>query len=149
MMKRFYFRLIKVLEYRKNLETRAQKHLAAAKSDYRQKTQLIRQMKEKRQALAHERRKREKERVDAFFHQAHYSFMRGLDHRMSDAQKDLDEISRRIRKRRADLKAASKERETLEILNAKQHSEYTKAAEKQEQKESDELALITKGYQRL
>ena len=84
-MKRFSFRLERVLNLRRDREKQAQRDLYRAQNEYTLKEKAIGQMSMKRQEVDRMRRQQELHGIDVSLHQIYRSFLNRTDLQIDEA----------------------------------------------------------------
>lgn len=138
-MKKFAFRLQKLLNIKKAYERQIQHQLAHEVSRQNaliQKQDQLRSKVAEQQALFHDTMKQHRDTVDSLrtFHQyASYA-----DSVISDAQRQIEELQPVINEIRGRLSEAVKERRKIEKLKERKYEEWKYMVKREEEKELDE-----------
>ena len=141
-MKRFSFRLEKVLRYRKYLETKAQIKLVDAINEYHKKENSIKMIVAKRKELADECGGEKEKGMDVARYRLYYHFFRKLNDEQEAGGLALKKTEEKVQTHRMLLTKESIKKKTLETLKEVQHGRYQEISGKEEQKMMDETAII-------
>lgn len=144
-MKRYVFRLESVLNYRKNMEKRAQRELFNAQNAYMLKAKTIEQLKDKRETTAFECGKARSKGIDVSMCHVYETYMKRLDHDLVNADTDLKDAEEAVMESISVLKDASIKKKMMETLKTSKSNVYMDFMEKEEQKILDELVLMRRG----
>lgn len=139
-MKRFNFRLQRVLDAKRTIEEVKRSDFLAADNEHKKK---IRELKDYYDTLAHyqsELYTLDKSLLEVQILNLYYSYFDALSHRI-EYQKGLIETARQeMEKRREKLLEAVKDRKVLENLKQKKYDNYMYEVEKEEQSLLDEIS---------
>jgi flagellar export protein FliJ len=141
-VKRFSFRLEKVLRYRKYLESKAQIKLLDAINEYHKKENLIRMIIAKRKELADECGGEKKKGMDVARYRLYYHYFLKLNDEQEEGGLALKQTEEKVQTHRMLLTKESIKKKTLETLKEVQHGRYQEISGKEEQKMMDETAII-------
>jgi flagellar export protein FliJ len=141
-VKRFSFRLEKVLRYRKYLESKAQIKLMDAINEYHKKENLIRMIIAKRKELSDECGGEKKKGMDVARYRLYYHYFRKLNDEQEAGGLALKKTGEKVQTHRMLLTKESIKKKTLETLKEVQHGRYQEISGKEEQKMMDETAII-------
>lgn len=141
-MKRFSFRLEKVLHYRKYLETKAQIKLMDAVNEHHKEENSIKMIVAKRIELAGECSGEKEKGMDVARHRLYYHFFRKLNDDQEAGGLALKKTEEKVQTHRMLLTKESIKKKTLETLKEVQHVRYLELSGKEEQKKMDEKAVI-------
>ena len=141
-MKRFSFRLEKVLRYRKYLESKAQIKLMDAINEYHKKENFIRMIIAKRIELADECGGEKKKGMDVARYRLYYHYFRKLNDEQEAGGLALRKTEEKVQTHRMLLTKESIKKKTLETLKEVQQGRYQEISGKEEQKMMDETAII-------
>ncbi len=141
-MKKFSFRLDRLLNYRKYLEKQAQKNLFNARHEALKRDKSLKRLVEKR--IQTERRCREEgtKGMDVSWYRIYQSFLQKSDHDVEMARIRLQKGEARVRAKVAILGKKSVRKKTLEVLKDMQYQKYRHQLGKEEQTAMDELAVM-------
>ncbi|MFH2045475.1 MAG: flagellar export protein FliJ [Pseudomonadota bacterium] len=143
-MKKFSYRLEKVLRFRKYLEKKAQKKLSDTIYEYQTRENLIKDIENKQKELASNCNKEKLRGMDVVRYQNYNLYSKKL---FDDQERELvalKETNESVQLHRSLLQKELIRKKQLEKLKEVQRSRYMQFAEKDEQKQSDET-LITIG----
>lgn len=140
MVKRFYFRLEKVLAYRKQREGQAQMALAGAITRYRDQNRRVAVLKEEFAAAQDELSYKKSVSQNDFWLWENYKI--GMMKRIEDAQLLLRQIGQEVVRCRENVVQRSKECKILEKLKENQANLYEHKQKQLEQKELDEITQL-------
>jgi len=141
-VKRFSFRLEKVLRYRKYLESKAQIKLVDAINEYHKKENSIKIIVAKRKELADECGGEKKKGMDVARYCLYYHYFRKLNDEQEAGGLALKKTEEKVQAHRMLLTKESIKKKTLETLKEVQHGRYQEISGKEEQKMMDETAII-------
>ena len=138
-MKRFGFRLEKVLNYREEIEQQRQLVLArAVEAVEAQKRELERLQEAAAEAMA-EMRKSEGTKVDVAMLRVGLAHLGAVRRKATKTSARLEVASKESAEARERLIDARKDRRALELLRAQRAAEYDHETDVQDQKELDEI----------
>jgi len=141
-VKRFSFRLEKVLRYRKYLETKAQIKLMDAINEYHEKETSIKLLVARRMELADECSGEKKKGMDVARYRLYYHYFHKLNDEQEAGGIALKKTEEKVQTQRMLLTKESIKKKTLETLKDVQHGRYQEISGKEEQKMMDETAII-------
>lgn len=144
-MKRFSFRLEKVLDYRKNVEKIAQRKLFNARNEYISRERIIEQLKKKRMEISRECGEEKVKGIDVPMYHIYGIYVMKLDQDLEIADIDLKKAEEKVNSRVEILKEESKRRKIMETLREVELNAYIDFVGKEEQKTLDELAIMRRG----
>ncbi|MCD6239750.1 MAG: flagellar export protein FliJ [Thermotoga sp.] len=148
-MKRFQFRLQKVLDLKLSLENKKKDELAVLYNLLHEKKEEIRR-KQIEVNLAYKSMKMElKGNVDVDRALLWVSYIDHLWNGIHILEDERRELNLKIDKCRKELLEIMKERKTLERLKEKQYGEYVTEADRQERLAVDEMATIRYVHQKM
>jgi len=140
-MKKFSFRLEKILQYREQLqEQRLRAYAAAARALERRRDELEalgRELCDYRTRMAELGVGRTSARSLAVYR----SYLSHCEARVAEAAGSLEDAARKLQQRRAALVEATRERKKLEKLKSARRSEHDYQAMREETRELDEIAV--------
>ena len=141
-MKKFSFRLDRLLNYRKYLEKQAQKNLFNARHEALRRDKALKRLVEKR--IETERKCREEglRGMDVSWYRIYQSFLQKSDHDLEKARIRLQKGEEKVRATVAILEKKTVKKKTLEVLRDMQYQKYLKQLGKEEQKIMDETAVM-------
>ncbi|MDQ1331341.1 MAG: flagellar protein FliJ [Thermodesulfobacteriota bacterium] len=144
-MKKFSFRLEKVLNYRKHLETRARIGLAEAVGERCRREASVKRIEEMRRDLSDKCGGEKQMEIDVFRYRLYHDFFRKLNDDRQTADIELLQADLSVSRHRSALMNESMKKKALERLKEIQSVRHRAFSDKEEQKELDETALISKG----
>ena len=142
MMKKFVFRLDKVLGYRSYREREAQKDLLYAKNEQMRRKKEIECLAVKRKEIARECIDEGFQGIAVPRYQLYQNFLNKLDYELEETIHRLKEDDKRVKDQEVILKKKTINRKTLEILKDLKKQDYVEALEKEEQKALDEMVIL-------
>jgi flagellar protein FliJ len=140
-MRKFSFRLDRLLNYRKYLEKQAQKHLFNARHEALKREKILKQLVEKRTNTERKYHEETSDGMEVPWYRIYQSFFQKSDHDLAAARIRIQKGNERVRVKRADLEKKSVKKKTLEVLKEMQYRRYLQQSGKEEQKVMDELAV--------
>lgn len=140
MVKPFFFKLEKILDYRRQLEDQARMSLAVAQREHDEQSGLCEDIRG--QLLAHDERVQKEQKFDAHTIWLNRLFEKRLEQDLTEARGELARLALKLQKCRSDVIERSKERKLLEKLKANQAKKHHEEEELKEQKEFDESATL-------
>ncbi|MGB5158640.1 MAG: flagellar export protein FliJ [Desulfobacterales bacterium] len=141
-MKRFSFRLEKVLRYRKYLEKKAQKRLGDTIHEYQSRENAIKDIENKQTELSAKCSEEKSKGISTFRFQCYNHYFNKLSDDQKSESLALKETQEKVQLHRSLLKKELIRRKMLEKLKDIQSVRYKGYAEKDEQKLSDETVII-------
>lgn len=141
-MKRFSFRLERVLDYRNYLEKRAQMGLADAKNAYLHRQETVRNLIRNRAETAQKRNAKTVQGMTVSRYQIYRSFLRKLDNDLLDAKAAMVQGAQQVEEKTEDLKKESVRKKALEMLKEKKYQLHRTSQEKEIQQTMDEFAVL-------
>lgn len=144
-MKKFSFRLEKVLNYRKHLENKARIGLFEAVSDRRRKEESVKRIEALRREFSEKCDGEKRKEMDVFRYKLYHGYFRKLDNDRETADIELLHADWSVSRQRTVLKKESMKKKSLDRLKELQCLRYRDFSDKEEQKELDEAAIISKG----
>jgi flagellar export protein FliJ len=143
-MKKFRFRLEKVLTARESVETMRAQALAIAQIEVQRAQEELKRGLEERDRYRELVKGRQFDEVDVFSVSSSIAFIHMLETRLTAAANRLVELARRVPPLRAKLLAASKDKKILENLRDRQSGAHRKWSAKKEAKGVE--VLITQAH---
>ncbi|MBU1052850.1 MAG: hypothetical protein KKC46_03340 [Proteobacteria bacterium] len=140
-MKKFNYRLEKVLRYRKYLEKKAQKRLSDTIYEYQTRENLIKDIENKQKELAGNCNKEKLRGMDVVRYQNYNLYSRKLCDDQERELLALKETNESVQLHRSLLQKELIRKKQLEKLKEVQRSRYMQFAEKDAQKQSDEMQI--------
>ena len=140
-MKKFSFRLDRLLNYRKYLEKQAQKHLFNARHEALKREEVLKRLIEKRFETERNYRKGTSKGMEVSWYRIYQTFFQKSDRDLEMARIHLQQGNEMVRVKRSDLKKKSVKKKTLEVLKEMQYRRYLHQLGKEDQKVMDELAV--------
>jgi len=141
-LKRFSFRLEKVLHYRKYLETKAQIKLMDAINEHQKEENSIKMIIAKRIELADECAGEKEKEMNVARYRLYYHCFRKLNDDQEAGGLALKKTEEKVQTHRMLLTKESIKKKTLETLKEVQRVRYLEISGKEEQKKMDETAII-------
>ena len=141
-MKKFSFRLDRLLNYRKFLEKQAQKNLFNAKNEALKREKALEGLIQTR--IETDKRCREEgvKGMDVPWYRIYQAFLGKSDRDVETARSRLQKGEARVKAKVALLEKKSVRKKTLEVLKDKQYKKHLHQLGKEEQKAMDELAVM-------
>ena len=141
-MKKFSFRLDRLLNYRKYLEKQAQKNLFNAKNEAQKREKALERLIKTRIETEKQCREEGAKGMDVPWYRIYQSFLEKSDRDVETARNRLQKGEARVKAKVAILEQKSVRKKTLEVLKDKQYKKYLYQLGKEEQKVMDELAVM-------
>ena len=145
-MKRFFFRLSSILDYRRYLEKRAQRDLINTRNEQARRKKVAKELGDKKMDIAKECSDETFKGIDVPSYHLFKSFLRSLNQDLEKAHMNLKQGEEKVRAHEAVLKRKTIEKKSLEILKELQFKEYKLTRERAEQKAVDELVIMRRGH---
>ncbi len=140
-MKRFNFRLKKVLKHREIVENLKKEELGRAKSDLKREAELLKKMETKRRKTREELKERRSDRISLPEALIYEAYLERIDEEVDLQSTKAAQLSQRISKMREDLLRASQEKKIVEKLKEKGKANFTSDLKRFEQGISDEASV--------
>lgn len=141
-MRRFFFRLDKVLEYRRHRERQVESEFSVVLADYSLTKNRIDLSLQKRDLLLSKSRSFLEQGFSPLFFYRDRS-RSGLKERIYRDREELSQKEIFLKKAREKLLSARKDRRVLEILREKAKDRYRKEEQREEDNQMSDLALIS------
>ena len=141
-MKKFSFRLDRLLNYRQYLEKQAQKNLYNARNEALRREKTLERLVQGRIETDRQCRAEGAKGVDVPWYRIYQSFLQKADHDLETARIRLQKGEENVRAKMAILEQRSVKKKTLEVLKDMQYQKYLKQLGKEEQKIMDETAVM-------
>jgi len=141
-MKKFSFRLDRLLNYRRYLEKQAQKDLFSARHEAVRRQKALKRLIEKRTEREKRFREERDKGMEVSWYRIYQSFFQKSDHDLELARIRLEKGEERVRSRVDKLEKMTVRKKTLEVLKDIQYQKYRKALGREEQKVMDETAVM-------
>lgn len=141
-MKKFSFRLEKVLRYRKYLEKKAQKKLSDSMYEYQSRENSIKEIEKKQIELSSRCSDEKRKGIDVLRYQRYNLYFKKLNDDRERENIALKEAETAVQFHRSLLEKELIRKKMLEKLKEIQRDRYMECAVKDEQKQSDETAII-------
>lgn len=141
-MKKFSFRLDRLLNYRKYLEKQAQKELFSARHEALKRQKVLKRLVEKRTETEKRYREEGFRGMEVSWYRIYQSFFQKSDHDLEMARIRLQKGEERVRAKVAKLEQKTVKKKTLEALKDMQYQKYLKELGREEQKVMDETAVM-------
>lgn len=146
-MKRFTFRLERVLTYRKYREKKALGRLVRVRKAYKDIQNTLDRLSAERSAAARACAAEGKSGIDAFRLRMYAAFAQRLAREIENTAMELQNAEASVRRQEAAVKRATQKRKALEILKDHRMETYRKRVEQEDQKRLDELVVNRKWVQ--
>jgi len=143
-MRRFSFRLDRILNYRRYLEKKAQRDLFDARNAYRARGREVKRIVRKRIEIARICSDKGFKGMGVPQYLIYKSFLQGLNHDLEEAHTNLKKGEEEVKAQQVALKKESIKKKSLETLKDLQVDKYRKRSEREEQKVMDELVITRK-----
>ena len=141
-MKKFSFRLDRLLNYRKYLEKQAQKNLFNAKNEASKRENALERLVQGRIETERQCCEEKAKGMGVPWYRIYQSFLEKSDHDVEMARNSLQKGAARVKAKVAILEKKSVRKKTLEVLKEMQYQKYLLQLGKEEQKAMDELAVM-------
>jgi len=145
-MKKFSFRLKRVLEYRKNVEKLAQKELYNARKEYLEGEKTIDRMRGEKKVMAADCRRKIRHGMAVSRYQIYGKYLTKMEVDLKNAGTALRLVGEKVEKKTEILKQALIKKKTLEMMENTQYNNYLEQLEKESQKTLDELVILNRGH---
>jgi len=141
-MKRFFFSLQTLLDYRKRKEEELKKKLAAKVAEEERERQILRKL-ERKVTLCQEnlRKKERKEKIELAIMLLYNSYLKRLEEQIEEQKKRIEKISQEKKTLHQEFLQASKARKIVEKMREKRWTKYVYHQRKLEQDLIDESAI--------
>ena len=141
-MKKFSFRLDRLLNYRKFLEKQAQKDLFSARHEAQRREKALKRLVEKR--IETEKRYLEEgfKGMEVSWYRIYQSFFKKSEYDLEMARIRLQKGAERVKSKVAKLEEKIVKKRTLEVLKDMQYQKHLKELRREEQKVMDETAVM-------
>ncbi len=140
-MKRFNFRLKKVLKHREIVENLRKEKLGKAKSELKKERDLLRKMEDTRRRTREELKERRSNLISLPEALIYETYLERMDEEVGLQTTKAAQLSQKVEKTRQDLLQASQEKKIVEKLEDRRKSEYASDLKKFEQGISDEASV--------
>jgi flagellar FliJ protein len=140
-MKRFNFRLKKVLKHREIVENLKKEKLGKAKSELNRERDLLRKMEDQRRRTREELKERRSDRISLPEALIYEAYLERMDEEVNLQTTKAAQLSQKVKKTRKDLLRASQEKRIVEKLRERRQVEYTNELRRFEQGISDEASV--------
>jgi len=144
-MKPYFFRLNKILDYRKYLRKRAQIDVFNARNECQKREKDVIRLAEQREEISEECNEEETKGMSVPVYQIFKTYLKKLDCDLEEAHLRLNEGKEQVMVKEAMLKQASIKKKTLETLKDLQYKKYMETLGREEQKILDEIVITGKG----
>ena len=139
-MKKFHFRLQKLMQIKQHLKLQKQKALAQAERLRRMEEAHLRMLQEKMERELEELSQSAEGRIDATQRNQSVRYQQRLKGNMTTQTQVISEAVNRESAKREELVDATKEEKKFEKLKGRQEERYLKELDRTEQKDTDEIA---------
>ncbi len=140
-MKRFNFRLKKVLKHREIVENLKKEKLGKAKSELKRERDLLRKMEDQRRRTREELKERRSVQISLPEALLYEAYLERVDEEVNQQVTKAAQLSQKVQKTREDLLQASQEKKVVEKLKERREEEYTNELRRFEQGMSDEASI--------
>ena len=140
-MKKFNFRLQKVLELKQHIEKRKQQELASLIKKLDGEKIVMKKLMDERESNQHQRKQFEGKGTKLLEISLVDKYLQFVRQRINHQKQVINQLETAISKKQSELLAAMKEKKTLENYKQKKRNEYQKAVQIMEQNFLDELAI--------
>lgn len=144
-MKKFSFRLEKVLTFRKHLETKAQIGLFEAVDERRRKEDAVKSIESVRRKFSGKCDEEKRDGMSVFRYRLYRDFLQKLNDDRKTADAELTQADLSVGRKRELLRKESMKKKALEKLKEIQGEKHRVLSDKEEQKDMDETAIISRG----
>ena len=141
-MKKFSFRLDRLLNYRKYLEKQAQKDLFSARHEARRREEALDRLVEKRIETEKKYREEGVKGMEVSWYRIYQSFFKKSEYDLEMARIRLQKGAERVKSKVAKLEEKIVKKRTLEVLKDMQYQKHLKELRREEQKVMDETAVM-------
>jgi flagellar export protein FliJ len=141
-MKKFSFRLDRVLGYRKHMVKRAQRDLFRARREYARREHTVQRLTGRRREIARACSQEGLRGIYVAQYQIYRSFLQKLDHDLDEAQWSLKKEEKEVKAQEVRLTSESIKKKSLEALKDSQMDHYMRCLGREEQKNLDELVVM-------
>lgn len=139
----FKFSLEQILQYRNNLEERAQEELARRKLTMEETACKLNALHEKQENTHGVWRKQTEKEIDLVSLNHTYDYMLHLGEEINRGSEEQKQTVARVDEQRTELKKCWQERRIMELLKDKFYVEYREMDEKRENAANDEMTLTS------
>ncbi len=140
-MKKFDFRLKKVLKHREIVENLKKEELGRAKSELKKESELLRRMEAKRRRTREELKERRVERISLPEALIYEAYLERMDKEVDLQCTKASQLSQRVDRMREDLLQATQEKRIVEKLKERKKAEFANDLKRVEQGMSDEASV--------
>jgi len=140
-MKRFNFRLKKVLKHKEIVEDLEKERLGKAKSELQRERERLQRMEDQRRRTREELKERRTSRISLPEALIYEAYLERVDEEVSQQATKAAQLSQKVQRTRDDLLQASQEKRIVEKLRERKEAEYTIELRKFEQGISDEASV--------
>jgi flagellar export protein FliJ len=141
-MKKFSFRLDRLLNYRRHLEKEAQKNLYNARNEALRREKMLERLVQGRHETERRCREERVKGMDVPWYRIYQAFLEKSDQDVELARNQVQKGEARVKAKVAILEKKSVRKKTLEVLKEMQYQKYLQQLGKEEQKAMDELAVM-------
>lgn len=140
-MKKFDFKLQKLLEYRRGIEDKLLGELAAIRAEHEREMIMLQQMTKERNSFR-EKMKHQLSKGSAEDIMQAYHYLNELSRRLEGQKITLRQVGEQRDNKTSQVVEAAKDRKALERLREHKRAEYRRELEADEQKFLDDIACI-------
>jgi len=149
-MKRFQFRLQKVLEHRQRKETVAHLNYGEAQNQLNQATKMLEELEEVRDAIIKELSDiRLSGSFDPNETHLYHEYLKTIKQCIIDQNEYVSDLSSTAEALRLHLVGVAQERQVLDHMKSKAQLDHRNSANKQEQSVSDDMSASRRQFQQL
>lgn len=139
-MKKFKFKLEKVLDYRRQEKGVIQEELAQIQKEFSEAEDKLNELLSNKKELQLKLKEKEKHDIDLQQAMSHRDYLEVLKVKIEEQRKIVNQLQRELNECRQKLLEKRKECKTLSKLKEKQFADYRREFLKKEQEKIDELA---------
>ena len=144
-MKRFSFRLEKILRYRAHREKTALRELFNARHELLRRKEAVKRLSARRMEITRQCSREGFRGMDVPRYQIYRSFLQRLDKDLEEADDGVKKGKEKVKAQELTLREESIRKKSLESLKDLKLKRYLEAFERETQKELDEIVLMRKG----
>ena len=139
-MRKFRFRLQKVMELRQHREKEKQRDLAQAKNKLRQEGERLEALNHTKDECQTKVKKKKKDKLNLKELSLYQIYLANLHHQIKGQRTEVGKSEKEVENKRGEFLEKSKEKKILENLRKSKLLNYKEEINRIEQKETDELA---------
>lgn len=147
-MKKYRFELEPILEIREDIERKRQAELAEIRHILRQNIEDVEDLHNTKERVQHEfldmqLKKSDQKQRSVHEYIQYYEYLCGIERKIEEQSKHIEEIREKEEVRRNSLEEASKDKRVIEEFKKQDYKEFLNEFNKFEQKLVDEMATIS------